>query len=261
MNSKALIFSILLCVMIPAQVEARDTEPLTQMEEVRANQAIRSLQQGDYKTALKILEGFARAGKPSYQYLVGLIYMKENSTATNLPKAKYWLEKSARQGYIDAQMELVGLYLNGHGDTFKQDYRKALYWTEQAAKQGHVGSQQTLAIMYLDGTGVPVDLAKFLYWTERAAENGDRVAQYNLGVMHMNSAPELISLNVPMNIPKAIALINKSAVQGYAKAQFYLGKIYQYGLYHPVDKEKARFWYQRAAEQGHEEAAEYLRNL
>lgn len=261
MKGKALLLVTMLCVILPVQA-AKNIHQLTKAEKAQVVRGFDAASRGDYTTALKIFEDVASKGNSEYQYLLGSAYLNgETGISQDLERAKYWLEKSANQGWVDAQMELVGLYLYGKGDTFKKDNKKAFYWTEQAAKYNHVGSQQTLAIMYFDGLGVPVDLSKFLYWTQKAANNGEPVAQYNLGLVHMNALPEVAHLNIPMDLKKGVALIEKSAWQGYAKAQFYLGKIYQYGFGKSVDKAKARFWYQKAATQGYDEAAEYLRNL
>jgi hypothetical protein len=54
-----------------------------------------------------------------------------------------------------------------------------------------------------------------------AAEAGDKVAQNNLGVLYRDG------LGVEKNPSDALSWFQKSAEQGYAKAQLNLGQLYE----------------------------------
>ena len=58
------------------------------------------------------------------------------------------------------------------------------------------------------------------------------------------------SLGIYMNKEKGIALIHRSAEQGDADAQFYLGNAYYMGDGVSADKVRSVYWYRKAAEQG-----------
>jgi len=53
-------------------------------------------------------------------------------------------------------------------------------------------------------------------------------------------------------------LYTKSAEQGFAKAQFNLGRMYANGKGVPKDYEQAFYWYTQAAEQGDADAQNAL---
>ncbi|MCK5097449.1 MAG: SEL1-like repeat protein, partial [Desulfobacteraceae bacterium] len=45
----------------------------------------------------------------------------------------------------------------------------------------------------------------------------------------------------------------RAAEQGYAKAQYNLGAMYDKGIGVPQNRNKAAYWYRKAAKQGHVE--------
>jgi hypothetical protein len=63
---------------------------------------------------------------------------------------------------------------------------------------------------------------------------------------------------VEKNLIEAEKWYRKSANQGYAKAQFSLGNLYQNGAALPQNDSKAFEWYEKAAKQGHAEAQCFL---
>lgn len=64
-----------------------------------------------------------------------------------------------------------------------------------------------------------------------------------------------------MDNVKAVEFFMKAAEGGHAKAQFYLGLCYEKGWGVSQDFQQARYWYQKAAEQGFAEARKNLDNL
>ena len=66
------------------------------------------------------------------------------------------------------------------------------------------------------------------------------------------------SLGIYMNKEKGIALIRRSAEQGYVKAQYVLGFSYYFGEGVLQDYTQAVYWWRKAAEQGHAAAQYYL---
>lgn len=60
---------------------------------------------------------------------------------------------------------------------------------------------------------------------------------------------------------EAVTWFVKSAEQGHAEAQYFLGLIYIIGKCVDKDKKEALKWFRKAAEQGHAKAKEDLRIL
>lgn len=88
------------------------------------------------------------------------------------------------------------------------------------------------------------DTAKALNGFRELAEGGDAVSQYYLGLMIANGN------GVAADPAAAAAWLEKSAVQGYGRAQNALGELYFYGRGVSTDYERAREWFQKAANQG-----------
>ena len=55
--------------------------------------------------------------------------------------------------------------------------------------------------------------------------------------------------------------MTKSAEQGYFVAQYAMGYFYESGTGFEKDLEKAKYWYNKAADQGYYQAIEALRKL
>ena len=115
-------------------------------------EADRAYENGDYKTALSMLEDLANKGNIKAQYNLGLMYQNGFGVEQDYIKAKEWYEKSANQGDELAQYNLGVFYAIGQG--VKQDYVKAKEWYEKSANQGNDEAQKNLAILYEDGLGV-----------------------------------------------------------------------------------------------------------
>ncbi|CAN5424003.1 hypothetical protein BH11PSE11_BH11PSE11_01760 [soil metagenome] len=88
------------------------------------------------------------------------------------------------------------------------------------------------------------DTSKALKGFRELAEGGDAVSQYYLGLMIANGN------GVAADPAAAVVWLEKSAVQGYVRAQNSLGELYFYGRGVTTDIERAREWFQKAANQG-----------
>ena len=96
------------------------------------------------------------------------------------------------------------------------------------------------------------------FMTQAKAFFGNAEAQCNLGVCYEHGD------GVPMNKAKAVEWYQKAAWQGYADAQFYVGRFYHLGSDEggvPKDMAMAVKWYRKAADQGYERAKQDLRKL
>ena len=60
---------------------------------------------------------------------------------------------------------------------------------------------------------------------------------------------------------KGVEWLTKAALHGNAPAQYNLGRMYQWGKGVEKDLQQARFWFQKAIDNGHEKAKEALSKI
>ncbi|OCG23440.1 hypothetical protein A9G11_05625 [Gilliamella sp. wkB108] len=117
------------------------------------------------------------------QYLLANRLLSQNIGEKNNDKIFYWYQKSAQQGYADAQFALAMIYLE------RRNYKKTISWLLEAAKQNHVQSQYYLGVCYRFGFLMnKYDSLRALYWLRRAAEQGYIAAQVELGNLYLYDA-------------------------------------------------------------------------
>ncbi len=109
---------------------------------------------------------------------------------------------------------------------------------ELLAKQGKPDAQLALANAYATGAGVAPNVNKAVHWYMLAAASGSKNAGVQLG-----------------------KLLWRLAEAGDVSVQYMLGSCYRTGEIWPSDQEQAKYWLERAAAQGHEEAAAELRSM
>ena len=159
------------------------------------------------------------------------------------------------------------------------DNAKAVEYFTVAAENGHSEAQLYLANCYRFGHGVNEDLQKARYWYEKSAAQGNKSArdvldslnkqypqkktytQQELEAMYWEGKKYYFGQDVPMNNAKAVELFTVAAENGHSEAQRLLGNCYIYGHGVSRDLQKARYWYQQAANQGNRYAREALDHL
>ena len=60
----------------------------------------------------------------------------------------------------------------------EQDYMEAAKWYEISARQGYVNAQVNLGGMYSEGDGVPQDFQQAYVWISAAAESGNKSVEF-----------------------------------------------------------------------------------
>ena len=114
------------------------------------------------------------------------------------------------------------------------------------ASNGDIQAAALLGKYYYDIEKDPKQAEK---WVSVAADAGDAEALYYLARIYDESREG----KHPNK--EVVAVLEKSAGQGYVPAQVMLGKIYQFGRRGiPKDLKKARMWYEMAAAKGANEA-------
>jgi len=194
------------------------------------------------ETALKALEERAAAGDADAQCGLGKQYEFALGVPQDIQQAALWLQKSAEQGNVIAQVELGVVFDK------MQDYAQAFTWYSKAAGQGNARARYNLGLCYLNGEYVPKDTAQALDLFRKAANQGDAIAQHELGVMYQDG------VGVPQDYAQAAEYFRKSANQGIAESQYGLGFLYLNGRGVPKDEVQAAAWMLKAAEQGETKA-------
>ena len=169
------------------QQQNRFEEPVTPSpgaaSQPSADDAAAAYKQGDYATAIRLIQPDAEAGVASAQLLLGMIYVQGGDGVTqDDAEAVKWFGKAAAQGDDKAQFNLGLMYEKGRGAP--QNYAEAVKWYRKAAERGHIAAQTNLATMYAGGHGVPLNNAEAVRWFRKAAEQDDPVSQFNLGVAY-----------------------------------------------------------------------------
>lgn len=130
-----------------AEVEADD----------RYQQALTSMQAGDYAVAFCSLKPLAEAGHPQSQFSLGWMYHNGYGLSINNNKALSWWQRAAEQGHTSAAFALGLLLSNGDEDVNK-DLPEAAHYFLQAAEQGHEDARMMLAHMVLENSATMTEV-------------------------------------------------------------------------------------------------------
>lgn len=165
-------------------------------------------------------------------------------------KAKYWFEKAAKKGNAKSLDGLGGLYFTGCG--VDRDFKKAEKYYLLANERGSRNAMANLGDLYHEGGyGLKEDPDKAMYWYQLAIE--DTPARAYSGIANLYIDQE--------NYEEAHKNIVKAADLEYSEAEYNLGYMYYNGISVKKDKEKAKYWFKKAAAQGYSDAQYYLNVL
>ncbi len=232
-----------------------------------------------YSFYSKELEKNAKANDVRAQFETGNAYLSGSGIERNPEEAAEWylkaiaqghegaterfysfyskaLEKAAKKGDARAQYETGNAYLSGTSG--KRNPEIAAEWYMKAMSQGHEEATEKFYSTY----------SKEL---EKRAKNGDVRAQFETGNSYLNGNIVEKNDNVAAEwFLKALLQgheeatekfysfyskdLEKRAKAGDARAQFETGNHYFTGIGVKNDHETAAEWYQKAMQQGHEEA-------
>lgn len=266
-----------------AAAKAGDIEAQYHMAEVYLHHVCQVRIHDTVGKALLWLQAPAEQGMAAAQYELGRLYFR-NHYALKKDEAKglFWLEKSAQQDYVPAQMalgdyfaevqdvaqaavwyqraaaqeEVRALFLMGQyhaqGQGVAQNDRMAADYWRKAARHHHAGAQAAFAQCYIEGRGVNRNDELALIWLQRAAAQWQPEAQYILATWY------LAGREVAQDTAQALVLCRSAAQQDYAPAQYLLGDCYQQGVGVAKDAHLAAVWFALAAAKGDAPARERL---
>lgn len=244
----------------------------------------------DYKNGAYWLKKAAKQDSVFAETLLAFMYVEGLGVPQDFDEAVHWARKSAAYNNYAGQLIMGALYEAGAG--VSQSDRKAAEWYEKSAQyEKDMGARYKLGMMYLEGRGVEKNTQVGENWLMRGAEKGDAHACYQLGMMHYEGkdvvqdyslALDWFGRAVAIGIPeksrvlkeifwdvyvpgeeysKTIGLFMKRDPLVKANANYMLGNMFETGTGIKKDQEKARFYYTRAADEGHADAKARLNAL
>jgi len=96
-----------------------------------------------------------------------------------------YIEKSAKAGVTEAQLEYAHLLLQGRKVTY--DAEAAFSYMLQAAQAGNARAQHKLARYFFAGQVLKKNETKAYFWFKQAAEQGETYAKYWLARLYLTS--------------------------------------------------------------------------
>lgn len=295
MNKKVIV--IILLFILGSAIGVGSFTYYSQKQEQEKLQLIlakNNLEAKQYELAFNKFKNLAESNNAEAQYMLGKMYLNGSSPEQdkNGELGIYWIEKAARQGYSDAELQL-GIKL--HGDYLmsqiqailkngekNQGENKAIPWLQKAVQKGNGEALGLLADIYLSGDGTKKDVIKAVDYYKKAIEKGNTKAYVSLAEIYtegadgiakdLNKATEYYQLAAINGDDKALYILAKAAYeeQNYDKAlkllentenadgQFLLGEMYRQGLGVEKNQYLAAEWYEKAAEQRKEDAYFYV---
>lgn len=156
---------------------------------------------------------------------------------------------TAKEGSHIAQLNVGYAYDVGEG--VAQNKVEAFKWYLLAAEQGNVDAQGNVAICYTLGEGVTQNNAEAFKWYMAAAQRGHCPSQHTLGVHYDNIG----------NSAEAASWYKCAAERGYPQSQYNLGISYLNGEGVNKSTQEAKYWINKAAQQGVVEAVQLLQRI
>ena len=193
-----LSIALLAVLSLPAKAETIET-------------ALNAYSEGNYTSALEILQRLAQEGEARAQYNLGAMYDAGSGVEEDNEVAVKWYSAAAEQGVASAAFNLGNMYREGHG--VDKSYEQAVTWYQRAAKQGDSSAQYNLGAMYENGYGTERNLDKALEWYLKAANQGLVHAQHRLGTLYLKGE------GLDEDRVTAFSWLNKAASQGYDPAK------------------------------------------
>lgn len=140
----------------------------------------------DIKKAFRYFKQAADRGNARSQYMLHYFYFFEKDYK-NYELGKQYLEKSAEQGDVLAQILLAKCYIGSFG--FDEEDEKFVYWISKAADQGNPEAQRALGEAYLkldNEAALPKSYPDAIKWLEQAAAQNDLRALINLAEVYFD---------------------------------------------------------------------------
>ena len=209
----------------------------------------------DLKKSFDLYKMSADAGFSAAPVFLAKMYIEGVVVQKNEEKIIYYLKKSAEKNIYDAKILLADEYY--FGTNIGKNIKQAVYWYERSlgglVKNKRYDILESLAVSYGFGQGVKKNTQKSITLYEKAIELGSVDSHYHLASLY---AQDKNSKNHTRKIYKHLKY---AAELGVKNAQLSLGHSYEFGQYSDIDLEKARFWYEKSAKNGIDEAKKIIK--
>lgn len=200
---------------------------------------------GDSNGCLKHLHKAVDKGSIDAKGMLGSLYLVGvGSLNKDFSKAWSLLQESSQGGNDEATFLLGYCHMMGYGTP--KNTEKALTIWKSLAQNGHVKSQANLGACYRDGNIVVKDEIEACKWFELAANQDDLDSQIALAVIYggRNSNSKI------KDDKKAFYWMSKAADSDMPEGLYGLAVCYEEGKGISKDINKAKTYYQRAADKG-----------
>lgn len=204
----------------------------------------------DEKKAFEYMEKSAKLGFPKAQNDLASIYSEGVGVEKNPKLTLYWLNEAVKQNFPAAQYNLAIIY--DKGELVKKNRNEAVKLYHLSANNGFARAQYNLGNAYLKGNGVVQDTQKAIEYYQKAVEQNLPDAQFNLANIYLDGRAGVVDEK------KALDLYTLAANQNFVYAQNNLAHLYLNTYENHI---QAKYWYQRAYENGYLEAKQALEQL
>lgn len=224
----------------------------------------------DLEKAFQLYQYAASNGHTLSQYRLGTLYSRGLGVKENSKKACDLFEQSSI--YPGAAFNIAICYQTGDGRI--KNLKKAHHYFLKAAKKQHVESQLAIAMDFEYGRGVAVNLKKARYWYRNVINNNYKSMQdygmefngpqtYKLKNIAKFNLAQMLYQGQGGSVDKksGLSLMKEAANSGLAMAQNSLGVFYINGDGVTKNKNKAIYWFKRAADQNDADAIANLKKL
>ena len=212
-------------------------ESIVQIPELQPESIHRIVLERKQRTALPGEAEFAEAEK--------LIRNGDNKDAVEK------LKEAVAKGHPEATFRLGQMHEQGKGRWFSSD-TDALACYQKAAEppMNHAKAQYQVGLFYEKGRGgLDRDIRKAIEWYKKSADQKNPDALFRLGMAYKDGDG-----NEPVDYTRMITYFTAAAQAGHPEAQYQLGYSYENGIGVPINVGRAKYWYEKAAEQGNANA-------
>ena len=220
------------------------TKSLAFLKENNVEEALALLSNSKSPNAVEVLKYICDSFQSATaMFLLGSWYNKgEHGLNVDCAVASEWYRKSSGLNHSPAMNSLGLLYRKGDG--VSADNKTAFTWFEKGAKQGNAESMRNLALLYEAGSGCEKSLVKALSFFEQSSSLGNVAATQNLFTLYMTEKDHDKAFKCCQSLIDAKIINDK---------YFYaMGMFYKMGLVVPIDIEKSKFFFGKAADLGNE---------
>lgn len=200
----------------------------------------------DENKGLKLLLSAAEFGNTEAMTVLSKYYMEKK----NYDQSYYWVQKAASLGDPFGMVALGSLYDIGYG--VEQNSERAFEWYKKSAEAGYVPGMDFVAKCYQYGNGIEINKEKMISWYLKAAEKNFDLALYDIALCYKDGD------GLKKDEAKAFECALKAAELGNTDAMLFVGQCYEKGT---MNRFRAEEWYQKALDDGDEQAQWYLDNL